>query len=82
MSLSPADARFVIRDRHCVTGHEVEARSVFENPFFKPVGVELFDMLGDLRDMQASLVFINRMSCHLGHERRGVEWIPFKGGKL
>ena len=61
----------VFGHRHCVTGHEVETRSVLGNPFFKPVGVELFDILGDLREPQASLVFIGGVSRHLRHERRG-----------
>ena len=53
---------FVFSHRHRVTGHEVETRSVLRNPFFKPVGVELFDILGDLRETQASLVFVGGVS--------------------
>jgi hypothetical protein len=44
-----------------VTGHHVETRSVLGNPFLKAVGVELFDILGDLRETQASPVFIGGM---------------------
>ena len=41
-------AVLVFGHRHRVPGNKLETRSVFGNPFLKPVGVELFDVLGDL----------------------------------
>ncbi len=43
-------ALLVFGYRHRVPGNKVETRSVFGNPFLKPVGVELFDVLDDLRE--------------------------------
>ena len=57
----------VFGHRHGVPCNKVETRSVLGDPFFKPVRVELFDVLGDLREAQASLVFVDRVARHLGH---------------
>ena len=51
--------------RHGVAGNKVETRSVLGDPFLKPVGVELFDVLGDLRESKVSPVFVGRMARHL-----------------
>ena len=61
----------VFERRHRVAGHHVETRSVLGNPFLKPVGVELFDVLGDLGESQASPVFIGGMPRHFRHQRGG-----------
>jgi hypothetical protein len=56
---------------HRVTGHEIETRRILGNPFIKPVGVELIDVLGNLSEAQVSPVFISWVPRHFCHQSGG-----------